>query len=137
MNKTTLQAIISGLCFGLWPLLLNRAGLNWALSINIIQALGLCVVLPFTIHYGLAGIEHANWTMMFSAAFIGIIGIIIFNRMIITATKETVGQIFVFMIIFQTASPVIFQLLFSGKSLSVTKTIGLILAFIAALLLQL
>ncbi len=132
MDSLYIRAILSGIFFGAWPLLMNRSGLNGNVSAFVLTSIVLICVFPFA--FGSMGtIFSANWVMVIGAGILGAAGGILFNGMIVKAVPENLGSLFVLMLIVQIAVPAIYQVAVGG--ITAAKGIGFILAAVAALLL--
>lgn len=133
MNELQLKALFAGLFFGLWPLLMNKSGLSGNVSAMAFSGLVLIFVSPFAIGE-LGHVSNIKWMMVIFAGLFGAIGVLCFNGMLAKATTQSVGTLFVLMIVVQTAVPAIYQGFING-GISLTKGIGFALAAIAAVLL--
>ncbi len=133
MNELVFRALFSGLMFGIWPLMMNRSGLQGSVSSVSMIFVSFVVVLPFALRAGVGSLSEANWKMAVASGVIAAIGMLSFNSMLAKATKDTVGLLFVVMIVAQTTIPAIHHILVNG--ISTTKTCGFLAAILAAILL--
>lgn len=133
MNGLQIKAALAGIFFGLWPLFMNRSKLSGNVSSAAFSLIVFVCVLPFALG-GLKGISGVDWKMVFAAGAAGAIGVMCFNNMLAKTTKEEVGLLFVVMIVAQTTVPAVYHVIMNG-SMSLTKGIGFVLAFIAGVLL--
>ncbi len=133
MNILRAQAIIVGLLFGIWPLILRKSGATGNVSSFVFSMFVALVMLPFALP-NISDVRLVSWKITILAATMGAIGLLFFNGMLAKASSQTAGQLFVLMIIVQTAVPAIHQIMAAG-SLPGTKGVGLVLAVIAAILL--
>lgn len=160
MNNLYIKAILAGVCFGIWPLMMNRSGLNGNLSVFILNALTLICVFAFAVGsmkssaamnwdmiisagviviFGLVFISDsisgiaANWKIIIASAVIGSCGMLLFNGMLAQAAENNVGFLIVTMTIMQTLIPAIYQVVMNG--ITAIKTAGFILAVVAMALL--
>ncbi|HWY75912.1 MAG TPA: hypothetical protein VN281_09865 [Verrucomicrobiae bacterium] len=134
MNELQIKAILAGLAFGIWPLVMNRSGLVGnvsSMAFGLIATLG---VLPFALRSMGGSFPTANWTAVVIAGLIGACGLLFFNGMLAKATPQNVGLMFVTMIVVQTAIPALYQVVMNGE-LSLRKAAGFALAFASAYLL--
>jgi hypothetical protein len=127
-----LQAIFAGVLFGLWPLFMNRSGLEGNVSSTVFGIAVLVGVAPFALNTGFGSLANANWLMIVLAGVTGALGLLSFNGMLAKATAETVGVMFVLMIVTQTMIPAIYHIAMNG--VSATKLVGILLALIGAAL---
>ncbi|HRH55736.1 MAG TPA: hypothetical protein PK609_02630 [Candidatus Paceibacterota bacterium] len=137
MDSLFIKAALAGVFFGAWPLFMNRSGLNGSVSSLVFTVVVLVCVAPFAIRSIAANsLEFAqvSWTMAIVAGVTGAVGVTFFNGMLSQATPQSVGTLFVVMIIVQTAVPAIYSVVMNG-GISLTKAAGFALAGIAAVLL--
>ena len=133
--ENTVKAIIAGLCFGIWPLMMSKGGLNGNVGSLVFASIAVVCVFPFAIS-SLGALAQAKWMIVITAGIIGAVGLLAFTGMLSKATPATVSSLFVTMIIVQTTIPVIYQLFMTG-GITITKGAGLVLAVITAVLLSL
>lgn len=135
MNNLQVSSIIAGVFFGLWPLLLNKSGLNGNVASVIFSGIGfICIALvAFTIG-NMTVPAHTNWWLAIGAGAASAIGVLLFNGVLAKASPLNIGTLFVLMLVIQIAVPAIYQVIVSG-SLSITKGLGFALAAVTAVLL--
>ncbi|MDO8669677.1 MAG: hypothetical protein Q7K65_05280 [Candidatus Buchananbacteria bacterium] len=141
MNDLQIKAVLAGILFGFWPLLMNRSGLVGNISaLAFTFVAGICI-LPFA----LWSIGHsfpianwtfpvANWTLVILAGLFGAFGLLLFNGVLAKVTPGRVSALFVLMIVVQIAVPALYQVIMSG-GLTISKGLGFVAAIIAAFLL--
>ena len=133
MESLDVKAVISGILFGIWPLLMNRSGLNGNLSTVIFATVVLICV--FIVSFGsLHNITISSLPWAIGAGIVGAIALLAFNSMLAKATPQTVGTFIVLMIVAQIVVPAIYQAILNG-GLPLTKIAGFVFAAIAAVLL--
>ena len=86
MNELQAKAVLAGVFFGIWPLLINRSGLNGNIGSACFSAAALIGVLPFALYSSGFTIPTANWTMVALAGFFGALGLLSFNGMLAGAS---------------------------------------------------
>jgi len=128
------KAIVAGVFFGIWPLLMNRSGLNGNVSSACFSAMVLVGVLPFALHSSGLILPTANWTMVILAGMCGALGLLSFNGMLAGASIQNIGALFVSMTLVQVAVAALYQTLMTGH-ISIDKFMGYLLATVAAYLL--
>jgi hypothetical protein len=133
MDGLQIKALLAGLFFGLWPLLMNKSGLNGNVSAMAFAGLVLLFVSPFALS-NIGDLSNTKWLMVVGAGLFGALGVMSFNGMLAKATPQAVSTLFVLMIVVQTAVPAVYQVIMNG-GLSLTKGLGFALAAIAAVLL--
>ena len=135
MKNLQVMAMVAGLCFGTWPLMMNRGGLSGNLSSFVFAAIAMICIFPFALG-SLSDLSGARWWIVISAGIIGAVGLLAFVGMLTKAPPKAVSSLFVTMVIVQTAIPVAYQLFVTG-GMNTTKGMGFFLAIIAAILLSL
>ena len=133
MDNLQIKALLAGLFFGLWPLFMNKSGLNGNVSAMAFSGLVLVFVSPFALS-NIGDLSNIKWLMVVGAGLFGALGVMSFNGMLAKATPQAVSTLFVLMIVVQTAIPAVYQVIMNG-GLSLTKGLGFALAAIAAVLL--
>jgi hypothetical protein len=132
MTELQRQAMVAGIGFGIWPILMNLSGLRGNLMSAVYGIACLVFILPFALRDGVttAQLAGANWWAIVPAAMIGTIGLLSFNAGLAKSTPQTVGTFFVMMILVQIATPAIYHVVRNG--LSTYKLIGFMFAVVAA-----
>ncbi|MFZ2522588.1 MAG: hypothetical protein WAX44_03705 [Minisyncoccia bacterium] len=131
-----LRAILAGLFFGVWPLLMNRSGLGGNISAAVFSGTSFLLVLPLALSGASATLfTSAKWLYALTAGLAGAIGVIAFNGGLAKSTPQNVGSFFVMMMCVQIAVPVANHIASNG-GLSVRNAFGFFFAFIAAYLLS-
>lgn len=133
MESLEFKSIITGVLFGIWPLLMNRSGLGGNISTLVFASVVLLIVLPFSFS-DFNSIANSHWVWAIAAGVFGALGLLTFNSILSTATPQSVGTFFVLMIVVQIAIPAIYHAILSG-GLSLTKLAGFVFAAIASFLL--
>ncbi len=133
--STIKLAILSGVCFGTWPLFLNKSGLSGNASAFVYTFLCLLVLFPFAISE-MKNIGNTNWLMMIAAAVIGAMGVKFFSGMLAVTTAKDTSLMFIVMICVQISVPAIYNI-YLERGISPMRGLGLALAFAAAIVLTL
>lgn len=134
MDGMYVRAILAGVLFGIWPLLMNRSGLTGHL-LSAVFALGvLMIVSPFAIYELRNGMAHATWYWAIAACAFGAAGLLIFSDIIAKSSSQTIGSLFVVMLIAQIATPAVYHVINSG-GLTLRTALGFVAAILAAILL--
>jgi hypothetical protein len=133
MNEQSLKSIIAGVFFGIWPLLLNRSGLNGNIATLVYVFVVLVCVIPFSLTR-LVEISSAHWIYVVGAGIFGAIGLLLFNDVVAKATVKNIGLLFVLMLIAQTVVPAAYQS-FVSDGISFQRLLGYLFAIISAILL--
>jgi predicted permease len=69
MDVLYVKAIVSGICFGLWPLFINKSGLNSAEASAALSLFLLAVVSPFLLVNGYRSSPQSNGRWPFPPAY--------------------------------------------------------------------
>lgn len=134
MNDLLVKAVLAGVFFGIWPLFMNRSGLNGNVSSAAYTAIALIGVLPFALYSSGFSLPMANWTMVVLAGLFGALGLLSFNGMLAGASLQNVGTLFVLMTVVQVVIAATYQTIMSGH-VSIDRAGGYIAALVAAYLL--
>lgn len=136
MNTMRVLAIVAGLCFGIYPLFLNKSGLTGNISSAVFCVAVLIGVLPFAAKSALGGASliPSSWLMIVGAGVFGALGLLAFNGMLAGVPQAIVGSFFLTMIMVQITVPALYQIVVTGE-LPLAKVLGLIAAALAAYLL--
>lgn len=133
MDNLQFKALLAGLFFGIWPLMMNRSGLTGNVSAVVMTSVSLMCVAPFALG-SMSNFAGVNWIMGVGAGVVAALGIMSFNGMLAKATPQTVSTLFVLMIVVQTAVPAIYNIAMNG-GMSASRAIGFALAIVSAILL--
>ena len=117
MDPLYLKAILAGLCFGLWPLFMNKSGLN---SVEASAALSLFLL---------------RWQMVLPACLFDALGLLALNSLLSSASSAQAGSAFVIVTVVQVAVPAAYLAMLAG-GLTPRSGIGLVAAAIAVYLLR-
>lgn len=129
-----IKAVLAGIFFGIWPLFMNRSGLSGNVS-SVVFSLGTFIALiPIAIGSNGFNLPQAKWSMVALACGTAAIGLLAFNGMLAGANPKDVGTLFVIMIVVQTATPALYQVVMNGN-ISAPKLAGFVLAGVAGFLL--
>jgi hypothetical protein len=113
MDALQVRSLLAGLCFGIWPLLMQRSGLTGNFSSFVFTAIVLVCVTPFT--FGNVGsLTSVNWGVTVAAGIFSSIGVMSFNGMLAKATPQNVSSLFVLMIVVQVSIPAIYSVTQNG-----------------------
>ena len=134
MNNLRIMAILAGLLFGIWPLLMNRSGLSGNLSALIFSIICTVCLLPVAFNHIGSFPVRANWALIIAAGIIGALGLFFFNGMLAKTTPEKVGSLIIIAIVAQTSVPAIYSVIMNG-GLTFSKGMGFIAAIVAIFLL--
>jgi len=132
MTELQTKAILAGLFFGVWPLLMNRSGLTGNVSSAVFSGVVFLGVLPLALYnLNTTSLMQANWKFALLAGIAGTIGILAFNGGLAKSTPETVSTFLVLMIVVQVVVPAVYQVILNG-GINSAKLIGFVSASVAA-----
>lgn len=134
MDDLKIKAALAGLFFGIWPLIMQRSGLNGIASSIIFAGCAAVMLLPFSSGSWTSSAD-TKWILVFISGALGAYGLFNFNAMLAKATPQNLSTLFVLMILVQTAVPAIYQIIISAGSITFIKISGFVLAIVAAMLL--
>lgn len=131
------QTIIAGIAFGLWPLLMNRSGLNGNVAALVLTVTGLVLILPIAFRSIWAEPEiftDVRWGMAISAGIAGAVGVLIFNSALAQASMHYVSILFMLLLAMQAMVSAGHSVWVNG-GMSHSHIIGFILTLTGSLLL--
>ena len=156
MNPLQIKAVVPGILFGLWPLLMARSGLDgygqaavfagstylgvlpffiirinagWASSVSII----ITAAASFLLLLKIVSTAYTDLKMpwAYAAGVSAGMGLLLFTEVLAKSTRETIGSLFVIMVLAQICIPAIYQLTAPGN-FKMSKIIALIIAVIVS-----
>jgi len=132
MTDLQIKAVIAGIGFGIWPLLMSRSGLNGNVMAAVYGVVCLVLIIPFAMRQGMnvEQVLNANWWVIVPAGVIGTIGLLSFNGGLAKANAQELGTFFVLMVVVQIVVPAIYHVVQNG--VSVYKMVGFTFAGLAA-----
>lgn len=132
--NTTLSALIAGVAFGFWPLLMNRSGLGGVAVPLLVSSTTMIISGCLVFFNGLGSLEKTDWRIALFAAVLGSSGMAIFCKMTMNAKPEQIGLLYVVVCLAQICVPVLWHLMSAGQ-IDATKAVGLACAVISVILL--
>jgi hypothetical protein len=135
MDVLYLKAIVSGICFGLWPLFMNKSGLNSAEASAALSLFLLAVVSPFLLVNGIPQFSVVKWQMTVPACVFDALGLLALNSLLASASSVQTGSALVIVTVVQVAIPAAYLAVLAG-GLTLRSAIGLVAAVIAVYLLR-
>jgi hypothetical protein len=135
MSDLYMKAVLAGLFFGIWPLLMNKSRLGGNIS-SVAFCVGVFIVVsPFAIRsFNQSALSNIDWKMVVAAVICGGIGLLSFNGMLAKAILKNVSSLFVVALVVQIAVPALYQV-YLTRGISPTKGLGFAAAAISAFLL--
>ena len=110
MDPLYLKAILAGLCFGLWPLFMNKSGLNSVEASAALSLFLLAVVTPFLLVNGVQQLSTIRWQMALPACLFDALGLLALNSLLSSASSAQAGSAFVIV----TAVPAAYLAMLAG-----------------------
>src|ERR1700730_16046478 len=92
MDVLYLKAIVSGICFGLWPLFMNKSGLISAEASAALSLFLLAVVSPFLLVNGIPQFSVVKWQMAVPACVFDALGLLALNSLLASASSGQTGS---------------------------------------------
>lgn len=134
MGELHIKAMLAGLIFAMWPLLMNRSGLNPNVASAIFAASSFIIVLPLAL-YSLTDTDwNTRWYFGVAAGVFGALGLLVFNGILSKSTPKDIGALFALVLVTQIVVAAAYQVYMSG-GLTLSKAIGFVGAIIVAILL--
>ena len=136
MRDLYFYSISSGVLFGIWPLLMNKSGLDGFASAAILGGISFITMLPVAFASGQmqqVSITPQLGFVLVSGIMSGV-GVLLFNTMLAKVSTREVGAMILIMIMVQISIPAIYQMVQSGE-FSPKEIGGIACAFTAAYLL--
>ncbi len=129
------QAVIAGVCFAIWPLLMNRSGLNSNVASFSYMFMVVAIIFMYNIfRWAPINMTSSQFAIVFVSGACGAVGTLFFNSMLATASPQKVGSLILLMLLAQAIIPVVYSLMFA--KFSATQALGIILAVVAIILLS-
>ena len=136
MTELQVRAILAGLFFGIWPIVMSWTGLKGNASAAAFSGITFLIVMPLALQgTSFSDLAQANWKFALLAGLAGALGVLAFNGGLAISTKETVSTFFVLMIAVQIVVPAVYQVIVT-KSATPFQLTGFALAIGAAFFLN-
>jgi drug/metabolite transporter (DMT)-like permease len=135
MNDLQIKAVLVGVTFGIWPIVISKSGLNGYVAAVLYTLVGLLVMIPFVFGHLAGPMMTRGLIIAVIAGLIGAGGMLLYTSMLSKAPAQNVGTLLVTAFMVQLAVPAIYQI-FRGGQMTVTRGVGLVAAFAAAVLLN-
>ena len=135
MDPLYLQAILAGLCIGVWPLFMNKSGLNSVEASAALSLFLLAVVVPFLLVNGVQQLSTIRWQMALPACLFDALGLLALNSLLSSASSAQAESAFVIVTVVQVAVPAAYLAMLAG-GVTQRSGIGLVAAAIAVYLLR-
>ena len=137
LDHLSVRAMLTGISFGIWPLLMNRSGLSGNVSSLVLVVVMLGCILPFSVgDLGSIIGPDIKWTFAIGASFFGAAGILLLNNILAVATPQRVSPLLVLAFVLQMVVPAVYHVIVTS-GVTLTKGTGFAFAITAAILLTL
>lgn len=133
MMEFVIKAGLAGVFFGIWPLVMQRSGLQGNASSMIFAGVAFLAVAPFALSGGLTSFRGGSFQIAILSGVLGGVGLLFLNSMLSKVPIGKVGSMMAVMIMVQLIIPMLYQFVSTGEHS--TKQIGGVIAAIAAILL--
>ncbi len=136
MDNLYLRTALGGLFFALWPICMNRSGLNGHTSGLALVAGVSVLVAPFALYKGIGPMPHGpQWLAILGACATCAVGNLCFGTVTAAASPAKLGSYFLVLVLAQIATSALYQVIISG-SVTPAKAAGFVMAGAAAYLLS-
>ncbi len=136
MTEVQVRAILAGLFFGIWPIVMSWTGLKGNASAAAFSGITFLIVIPLALQgTSFADLAQANWKFALLAGLTGALGVIAFNGGLAITNKYTVSTFFITMIAVQIMVPAVYKV-FATRFVTPEQLIGFTLAMSATYLLN-
>jgi len=128
-----LLALLSGVAFGIWPMLANRSGMQGNPLSLCLLGVALLLNAPFALKQGVNLPNLQGTIFMIGAGLLMGTGMLFFNGMLAKVSRAQVASMFILMMVVQIAVPAVWQLL--NGNMNPKQLAGIAAAVVAAILL--
>jgi quinol-cytochrome oxidoreductase complex cytochrome b subunit len=136
MNAELLwKAVLAGMLFGIWPLLIKASGLNAGTVTVLGSGLMILFVMPFALANGISLGESKWWWLIFVMSSMTAVACLTFNGIMAEAKPSSAGLLFIIMLVMQTVAPAVYHSIVN-QHLSIRTLAGFITAITACILLS-
>lgn len=132
MNERTLLSAVAGVCFGVWPLVMNRARLDPFAAVIVFLVGSLLFASPAALFGQWGSVTSAQLRVAAIACLVSAAGTISFNRMLSITTPAEAPNLLLVMLVVQVAVPAAMVL---RQGASARQLAGVAAAAIAVVLL--
>lgn len=139
MDKLQIKMALAGICFGIYPLLLNRSKISGNLS-SVTFTLVVCTLVSLYVGKELRTLftmdwSAVRWPFIVGAGALSAVGMLLLTGVLAEASKDRVGLLIVVMLVVNTAVAAGYQVAMD-RGLSLARCAGFALAIAAIVLLN-
>lgn len=129
MNRV--EDILIGICFGLWPFIMNKSGLDSRFTPVLTYSVPLLIALIrlYMSNSRLVGINNKAIAIGFISALVCAIGVLKFFDLLNKSQKD-LSISFIIITLIQVSIPVLINIVVSGE-LTLNKTVGFLCVFLS------
>ena len=135
MNELQIRAVVAGILFGMWPILMSRSHLNGYISPTLIGLVLFVGSLPLTLLNLNKITPDVVWRLAIASTVVILMGNFVFAVMLEHSPKDKLSSLFVLMLVAQIAVPALYQIFLAGK-VTASQAAGFAAAAVAAYLLR-
>jgi len=136
MQSFVWKAVLTGILWGIWPLMMMKTGLKVIPSVFVFTGVMFAIALPlFVFGNTKNAFVGTNITLAIACGILGVMGTIIFNGMLSDAPQNKTSLLIVLMIITETIVPAVYYAYNNG--FPIKRMIGFVLAALSAVFLTL
>lgn len=112
MNSIHLKMVLAGIFFSLWPMCMNRSGLQSTEASTIFVIITFLIIVPF---FRLSQVpSDVVWMWVIAAGITGAFGLLVFNSGLAAIEPKDFAPMFVIMIMVQILTPAFIHMLING-----------------------
>ena len=134
MNKFQVDAVIAGVMFGLYPLLLSRSEAKSNINATLFSFVVAVCILPFAIAQ-VKSIDVSDCKWIIGAGMLSAIGLVCMSNFITSSSKNSIGLLIILMIVVQASVTATYQIIMD-RGISPTRLLGFVFAAVAIILLN-
>lgn len=134
MDKNQFQAIFAGICFGLYPLLLNKCRVNGNIMVAVFSLGVALFIIPFALSQ-VKNLANTDWRMLIGASMISAVGMMFMTRFLSGNSQASIGLLIILMVVTQALVTAIYQICMDGSA-SITRVLGFGCAIVSIVLLN-
>ena len=128
MNDFWFRVVVAGICFGVWPLVMNKSGLSGNLSSLVLTLIVLIIV--GSVSFGDIGkVVGVNWWAVVIASVVSAVGLLALNGGLATVTPQQVGVFLISITLIQVSAAALYHVIQNG--ITMDKLLGFALAGLA------
>ncbi len=134
MNQFVVLAVVAGIFWGLWPIVMKASGLQGSWSVLALYVGGLCAILPVFKAQG--ALTYRGVALGLLAGILGGVGGILFTKITNSNSKDVfISNLYSVCLIVQLLTAVVVACFLCGEEITTKKVVGAIMACVAILLL--